>query len=520
MAGGFTSVNGQILDPSGNVYANSRIFASFIGQSTTPGAGPYLLGGLPSGQFETIVVEQADSFGNFNMLLADNNVVLPSPSQWSFTVVAQDGKTAFGVLITVTGATQTITAALQAAAAPLNPTSAFNALTVGKLDNFRYVDGVKFPTIQSAINDLGSPAFGTVYIPPGVYTQNVALTIPAGSSIQVIGAGRGATVINSSLTSGNLFPFTNMSEFRVSDVTIVNTGAGGGNAFILNYAQRCMIERFTIQGPWANGIVVNGREGAGSAIFISIRDGLITGPTVSCITYDSTGETNQTINSNQIFNCTCTCGGNSGIALKFAGPNFICNENGIYHSQFTAPGGTGVSLANTSVRDLVMIGCTLEGSANGFVNGTGNKVILIGCEISANTNANFTDGSSGLTIVIGGNIGGQTQTFFLDSLGNMKVLSIAFGGANPAANNINCGAGNGLQTGGSQLLLFNANSLEVVKALQLDAAAAVVGAGQVSIGSTTAATATAGAQALPAQPAGFLIVNIGGTTQKIPYYNS
>lgn len=54
----------------------------------------------------------------------------------------------------------------------------------------------------------------------------------------------------------------------------------------------------------------------------------------------------------------------------------------------------------------------------------------------------------------------------------------------------------------------------------LGTAAPTAQAGQVGLGSGTAATATAGAATLPANPTGFLIVNIGGTVQKIPYYNN
>lgn len=42
----------------------------------------------------------------------------------------------------------------------------------------------------------------------------------------------------------------------------------------------------------------------------------------------------------------------------------------------------------------------------------------------------------------------------------------------------------------------------------------------VGIGNGTATTATAGAQTLPANPAGFWVINVNGTTQKIPYYNN
>jgi hypothetical protein len=45
-------------------------------------------------------------------------------------------------------------------------------------------------------------------------------------------------------------------------------------------------------------------------------------------------------------------------------------------------------------------------------------------------------------------------------------------------------------------------------------------ASQLGIGTTTAFTATQGAVTLPAQPAGFLVMNLSGTPIKIPYYNA
>ena len=41
-----------------------------------------------------------------------------------------------------------------------------------------------------------------------------------------------------------------------------------------------------------------------------------------------------------------------------------------------------------------------------------------------------------------------------------------------------------------------------------------------STGALTATSATAGAQTLPANPAGFLTITIGGTQYKVPYYNN
>ena len=52
----------------------------------------------------------------------------------------------------------------------------------------------------------------------------------------------------------------------------------------------------------------------------------------------------------------------------------------------------------------------------------------------------------------------------------------------------------------------------------LEGAAPSVASSQVGLGSTTAATASAGAATLPIAPVGFLIINIGGTAYKLPYY--
>jgi hypothetical protein len=59
-------------------------------------------------------------------------------------------------------------------------------------------------------------------------------------------------------------------------------------------------------------------------------------------------------------------------------------------------------------------------------------------------------------------------------------------------------------------------------ALRINADAKTVGANEISIGSTTATTvgAAGGASALPATPVGYLIINVGGTDRKIPYYTA
>jgi hypothetical protein len=52
----------------------------------------------------------------------------------------------------------------------------------------------------------------------------------------------------------------------------------------------------------------------------------------------------------------------------------------------------------------------------------------------------------------------------------------------------------------------------------LTGATPTVAAGQLGLGSTTAATATGGAGTLPAAPVAFIVVNVAGTVGKVPYY--
>jgi hypothetical protein len=60
---------------------------------------------------------------------------------------------------------------------------------------------------------------------------------------------------------------------------------------------------------------------------------------------------------------------------------------------------------------------------------------------------------------------------------------------------------------------------QVAPSVALTAAAPNVAAGQVAFGNGTAATATAGSgAALPATVQAYLVVNIGGTNFKIPYF--
>lgn len=141
MPSGYTTVSAQILDPAGNIYIGGQVVATFVNQSSSSTL-PLLSGSV----FQTVEIARADSTGNFTMTLADNNQIVPTPSQWQFTILDRTGTFGFNTKITITGASQTITAQLQAASVPLNP-------LVGGSFSVSLV-----PTVDNAF-DLGSASF-------------------------------------------------------------------------------------------------------------------------------------------------------------------------------------------------------------------------------------------------------------------------------------------------------------------------------------------------------------------------
>ena len=112
---GTTAVTAHVADSNGSAYINCQWSVVFVGENTTPGAGPYAPDAYTRGQ-----QGNCDSFGNFTINLGDNvNTMTPTPSQWSFSICSAPMPTGpfckANILITITGATQDISAVLAAA---------------------------------------------------------------------------------------------------------------------------------------------------------------------------------------------------------------------------------------------------------------------------------------------------------------------------------------------------------------------------------------------------------------------
>lgn len=119
---GVTAVTAIVQDPTGNLYTNAPYSVTFFDPGTS-GKLPTLNG---SPFQRTFVGANTDSFGNLAVTVADNNVIASTSgatnTQWRFSICAQAGTPCFSTLITITGASQDITATLKSSAAPLSTT--------------------------------------------------------------------------------------------------------------------------------------------------------------------------------------------------------------------------------------------------------------------------------------------------------------------------------------------------------------------------------------------------------------
>lgn len=348
-------------------------------------------------------------------------------------------------------------------------------VSTSDLNGIQVVDGINHATIQSAINACPSTG-GTVYLPAGTYTQNTALTlkngiriIGAGCGSLGAGAGQGVTQINTTLTSGALFPITGLEGVHISDIAINNTGSGGGTAFLLNYGQYCLIERFVVYGAFSNGIVLNPAGGTASTIFNDFRDGLISLSRASsvCILIDSGTSTDMVNNSNQFSNLNLSAG-SSGTAVSIvggSGGNPFCNENVFRGVQFFAASGTGIDVQWG--RDNLFLSCTIETNTTGVTLGSGSfGSTLLACEISGNT-TQVSD--SGSRTFITGNIGGTQQVYGVSQTGSLKANSYTLTAAGDnGANTFNGPTGWAIMGSGTTVALINTASFEAVQNLVCD----------------------------------------------------
>jgi hypothetical protein len=173
--------------------------------------------------------------------------------------------------------------------------------------------------------------------------------------------------------------------------------------------------------------------------------------------------------------------------------------NGTTQVGGTAFSSTGMYLqslpANTSIGLYSTMG-TGAGPAcyfGNFSTFTSSTLQQISTQITQTVNQTSTAGYTGLNIAIS-----ETGT----GSGNKRL--------------IDCYAGTTGTT--SKFFVDNAGNVVNAGAHTVGGATPTVSTGQLGLGVTTATTATAGSNTLPANPVGFLEINLGGTMYKLPYY--
>jgi hypothetical protein len=114
-----TTVTATITDPNGLPYSGASVQAQLVPTGITPT--------LNGQQVASFTRATADATGTFSMNLASNAIILPGGTQWQFTVSespgiappAGFGPQSFVVTLTISGASQSISASLSAAATAL-----------------------------------------------------------------------------------------------------------------------------------------------------------------------------------------------------------------------------------------------------------------------------------------------------------------------------------------------------------------------------------------------------------------
>lgn len=181
----FTSVSGTIVDPNGLPYSNCNITAELVPAGTNPTIGGAAIGGLNRAN--------CDVNGTFSMTLGSNAVIVPGATQWKFTVNEQPGISppegfgpqSFVVTLTISGASQSISTQLNAAALALGRLAG-SAVAPGGAGAVPFNNGLNLFAADSNLSwdntnkTLNVNGAGTAAVNAA---NNVGISVPARSSV-------------------------------------------------------------------------------------------------------------------------------------------------------------------------------------------------------------------------------------------------------------------------------------------------------------------------------------------------
>lgn len=152
----FTQVSATVVDPNSIPYVYGSVSAVLVTPGGGPGAVITATGQSCCGPRNAVL----DGNGAFVMQLEDNALVTPAATKWQFTVNETPGiqpplgygSVSFSVTLTITGATQSISTQLNAAAPALGRSSGGGPV---------YWNGIGQPTGNFALNMLGNQSTWT-----------------------------------------------------------------------------------------------------------------------------------------------------------------------------------------------------------------------------------------------------------------------------------------------------------------------------------------------------------------------
>lgn len=415
-----TQVSGCITDPNSFPYAGGQVLINLV---PTGGPAPTVNNGPIQGTFGPTPL---DSNGCFQASLWPNGAISPAGTKWQFTVSnpgAQPpvgfGPVSFAAApITIVGATQSVTAALTAAAVKLwNNSSGGSSVSI---------------TAASPIVVTPSPIVGT-----GVISCPTC-TVGGGG----FGFATGAIVENS---TGD----TPTNGFTLSDGTNTTTEAPT-EILMTNPGNPGVID---INSNVSNFITVGNQATIGASTRLGVINPF------------------QIISENVAAGSSASLGANGEMQVLDASGN---------QGTIGLPNGAGLTLNGPAGISIVCDGtvpiCTLD-------DGTGDTTQVFADEVFVTSAAGDTGTFDSTEMLLSGSAG---NTVTLTTTGGTSVMQV----------------------------------VDSTNAVSISPEAQTAGAGGISIGAThqTTVGAAGGASPLPALPDGYLIINVEGTTELIPYY--
>jgi hypothetical protein len=364
-------------------------------------------------------------------------------------------------------------------------------------------------------------ASNIVYMPPGIYRTTSSINVSANQ--QLYGAS-GGTVIYSTLASGVAAivvgnPANNVLSYGcvVRDLTIsprVNNTVGVKMFSLVGASvKNIQIQPYDVVTN-TTGFVLDG----GYSAFFNLFENLLCNHCHIGFKLTTTGvsyPTTQTFINFSSFG-DLSYGDTTSIGFLFENVTTnSCGQDSVIVGGNVEQCGTAVSIVN--INSLTFNGLRFEQNTVDVLSGTFTQFCnFISCKYIENVSGINWQNGYGKNSFISCNgaygiVNRQESTSIIYSKGATEIPVIISGYTGQTAPYQQW-----KDSSGTVLAAIEGG------ALRINTSAKTVGANEISIGSITATTvgAAGGASALPGTPVGYLIINVGGTDRKIPYYNT